>query len=189
MDIRLSWDLFVLVLFIVIVAYSFIIGRDNTLKVILGTYVSAIAADAVGNLFDTYLNGSALFMQILNMASVNNEQEAMILVKVLVFVGFVIMFAVRGAFEVRTSDDRSGVVRIVLLSIYAVMSAGLIISIILVFVSGVSLVGGGNLDTTDNALRSISDKSQIIRLLLNNAYLIFSLPALTFIAHSLYTKE
>ena len=51
MNIELSWDLFVLVFFVVIMAYSLIIGRDNTLKVILGTYVAALTADAAGNLF------------------------------------------------------------------------------------------------------------------------------------------
>jgi len=30
-------------------AYNLIIGRDNTLKVILGTYVAGFAADALGS--------------------------------------------------------------------------------------------------------------------------------------------
>ncbi len=51
MNIQLTWDLFILVFFVVIVAYSLIIGRGNTLKVILGTYVAALAADAFGNIF------------------------------------------------------------------------------------------------------------------------------------------
>lgn len=189
MNIILSWDLFVMVLFIVIVAYSFIIGRDNTLKVILGTYVAAIAADAGGNLFQTYLSGSAIFMNILKLASVGNELEAVILVKVIVFVSLVILFAVRGAFDVSTSNDRSPIIRIVLLAIYAVMSAGLIISVILVFVSGSSLIGGANTESVSSALESLYSKSKIIRLLLSNAYLLFFVPACTFLVHSLYTKE
>lgn len=189
MDIRLSWDLFVMVFFIVIVAYSFIIGRDNTLKVILGTYVAAIAADACGNIFEAYFAGSAVFLKLLQFAAVGNEQEAVILVKVIVFVTLVILYAVKGAFEVRTVDDRSSIIRIVLLVIYAVMSAGLIISVILVFVSGVSLVGGGDSETTSTALRSLYTRSKIIRILLGNAYMFFALPALSFLIHSLYSKD
>jgi hypothetical protein len=64
MNITLSWDLFVVVFLVVIIAYSLIIGRDNNLKVILGTYVSMIAADASGALYAQYLSGSALFMKI-----------------------------------------------------------------------------------------------------------------------------
>ncbi|MBD3331054.1 hypothetical protein GF354_06055 [Candidatus Peregrinibacteria bacterium] len=188
MNIQLSWDLFIMVFFVVIVAYSFIIGRDNTLKVILGTYVAAIAADASGNLVGEYLGGSALFMKLLQLASVGSEQEAVIFVKVMIFVSLVILYAVRGAFRVSTVDDRSAPIRIMLLILYSVMSAGLIISCILVFVSGVSLIGGGG-DLTGTALWSMYSKSRIIRFLLTNSYILFSLPALSFLIHSLYTRE
>lgn len=188
MNITLSWDLFILVFFIVIIAYSFIIGRDNTLKVILGTYVSMIAADTGGSLFGQYFSGSALFMKLLKFAAVGNEQEAVIFTKVAIFVVFVILFAVRGAFEVNTVADRSAPIRLVLSAIYAVMSAGLIISAILVFVSGVSFVGGGA-ETTDAGLWDIYNKSHLVRTMVRNSYLWFSLPALSFLIHSLYTKK
>src|SRR3989339_475016 len=109
MNIQLSWDLFVLVFFIVIVAYSFIIGRDNTLKVILGTYIAMIAADSLGNIFGASFSGSPIFMKMLESASVSNDQEAIVFVKVLLFVVMVILFAVRGAFSVRTVDDKSAI--------------------------------------------------------------------------------
>ena len=97
----------------------------------------------------------------------------------------VILFAVRGAFAVDTDDDRSSVVRLGLSVIYAVLSAGLIISVILVFVSGVSFVGGGNAETTTSALWNMSTKSQLIRTMLQHTYLWFFLPALAFLIHSL----
>ncbi len=186
MDIRLSWDLFVLVFFIIIVAYSFIIGKDNTLKVILGTYVSILAADAIGSLFGQYFSGSALFMKILESASVSTDSEAVVFIKVIAFVVMVIIFAVKGAFSVDTVNDKSGVVRLSLNAIYAVMSAGLVISAILVFVSGVSFIGGGSSQTTRTALWEIYSQSEIIRGMLTHAYLWFSVPAIAFLIHSLY---
>lgn len=189
MNIQLSWDLFVLVFFVVIVAYSFIIGRDNTLKVILGTYVAALAADAAGNLFAGYFSGSVLFTNILKMAEVNSDSEATVFVKVLVFVILVILFAVRGAFQVQTTDDRSAAVRLVLAIIYAVMSAGLILSIILVFISGVSFIGGGSPDTTTTLLWEISSKSRMIKTLLDSSYFWFFIPAIAFLIHSLYSTK
>jgi hypothetical protein len=189
MDIRLSWDLFVVVFFVIIVAYSLIIGRDNTLKVILGTYVAALAADACGNLFGLYFSGSELFLKILKLAAVGSEQEAVVFVKVLVFVVLVILFAVRGAFEVQTVDDKSAAIRMVLSGLYAVMSACLIISAILVFVSGVSFIGGGSPETTGSALWGIYNKSQLIRLIVNNSYILFAVPALSFLVHSLYSTK
>ncbi len=191
MNISLSWDLFVIVFFVVIVAYSFIIGRDNTLKVILGTYVSIIAADAAGSLFATYFAGSALFLNILKFASVSNEQEAVVLVKVTIFVVLVILFAVKGAFEVDTVDDRSAAIRMVLSVIYAVMSAGLIISAILVFVSGVPLISNnvGAITVANGGLWDIYTKSALIRNIVQHSHLWFSIPALSFLIHSLYTDH
>ena len=188
MNIDLSWDLFVVVFFVVIVAYSFIIGRDNTLKVILGTYVAMIAADAGGNLFADYFSGSAVFVKLLDFASVGNEQEAVVFVKLAIFVVMVILFAVKGAFEVDTVDDRSALIRLVLSVVYAVLSAGLIISTILVFISGVSLVSGGDF-AQGNALWGIYDSSEFVRSIINNSHLWFSLPALSFLIHSLYTHK
>jgi len=189
MDIQLSWDLFVLVFFIVIVAYSFIIGRDNTLKVILGTYVAAIAADASGNLFGIYFGDSTFFSKILSMVSIGNAEEVVILVKVLIFVGLVILYSVKGAFAVKTIDDRSSIIRLVLMGLYALMSASLIVSVILVFVSGISLVGSGNAESAQAALRSLSERSEMITFLLNNAYFLFAIPALSFLIHSFYSKD
>ncbi len=189
MDIQLSWDLFVLVFFVIIVAYSLIIGTDNTLKVILGTYVSALAADAMGNLLGHSLSGSEAFVGILNFASMNSEEEAVVFVKVLLFVTMIILFAVRGAFEVDTIEDRSAPMRMALASLYAVMSAGLIISVILVFVSGVSFVGGGSSETTGTALWDLYNQSEMIRSILSNAYLWFSIPALAFLVHSVYSTR
>ncbi len=188
MNIHLSWDLFILVFFVVIVSYSFIIGRDNTLKVILGTYVAALAADASGSLFEKYFSGSELFVRILKFAALGTEDEAVIFVKVLVFVAFVILLAVRGAFYVSTADDRSGAIKLVLSGIYAVMSAGLIISVILVFVSGVSFVGG-NTEAAGTSLWSMYSQSNFVRSIVSNSYLWFSVPALSFLIHSLYSTR
>ena len=189
MDIRLSWDLFIVVFFIVIVAYSLIIGRDNTLKVILGTYVAALSADAAGNLFGKYFSGSEMFIKLLKFAQLGNESEAVIFIKVIAFISMVILFAVKGAFFVETLSDRSGPVRFVISLVYAIMSAGLVISIILVFVSGISFIGGGSTETTQGALWSIYNQSQFVRSIVSNSYFWFSAPALAFLVHSLYSKK
>jgi hypothetical protein len=189
MNISLSWDLFVLVFFVIIVAYSFIIGRDNTLKVILGTYIAALASDAFGNFFSLSFGESTLFVKLLNIAGVETGSEAVVFVKVLIFVTLVILFAVRGAFEVNTTEDRSAGVRMIISLVYAVLSAGLIISIILVFMSGISFVGGGANTTTTSALSDLSNQSRLIKSMLNYTYLWFSLPALAFLVHSLYSTK
>lgn len=189
MDIHLSWDLFIIVFFVVIGAYSLIIGRDNTLKVILGTYVAALAADAGGSIFGKYFSGSELFLKILKFASLGTESAAVVFMKVLFFVTLVILFAVKGAFFVQTSSDRSGPIRFIISMMYAFMSAGLIISVVLVFVSGVSFVGGGNTQTTGSALWTIYSQSQMVKTIVGNSYFWFFVPAFAFLVQSIYNKK
>jgi hypothetical protein len=189
MNIQLTWDLFILVFFVVIVAYSLIIGRDNTLKVILGTYVAGLAADAFGNIFGASLAGSAFFGEMLTTTSMASEQEAIVFIKVLAFVTMVILFAVKGAFEVNSDENKPAVIRLFLSFIYASLSAGLIISVILVFMSGVSFIGGGSEQTTTTALWGLSNQSRLIGIILNNIYIWFAVPALAFIFHSFYAGK
>ena len=170
-------------------AYSLIIGRDNTLKVILGTYVAALSADAGGSLFAKYFAGSEVFVNLLKFAQLGTEYEAVIFVKVLIFVALVILFAVKGAFYVETVDDRSSLIRVVLSLLYAAMSAGLIISIILVFVSGVSFIGGGNNQTTGSALWEVYNQSKLVHSMILNSQIWFAVPALSFLIHSLYSDS
>lgn len=189
MDIHLSWDLFIIVFFIVILAYSLIIGRDNTLKVILGTYVAALAADAGGSIFGKYFSGSTMFLNLLKFASLGTETAAVAFIKVIIFVAMVILIAVRGAFFVQTTADRSAPIRFLINMMYAFMSAGLIISVILVFVSGISFIGGGNAQTTGTALTSMYNESRLVKILVENSYVWFFVPALAFLIQSIYNKK
>lgn len=188
MNLQLTWDLFVLVFFIVIISYSLIIGRDNTLKVILGTYVAGFTADALGNLFAMYFAGTPILGEILKVSEFGTETEAIIFVKVIVFVGMVILFAVKGAFSVDVEENTSGTMRLFFSALYAVLSAGLIISIILVFVSGFSFVGG-EVIAADNALLKLSKQSVMIKSIVSHSYLWFSLPAIVFLFQSFYKKK
>jgi hypothetical protein len=189
MDLQLSWDLFVMVMFVIIVAYSLIIGTNNTLKVILATYVAAIASDATGNMLKGLIGSSPTLESILEIASVSGESESIVFIKVLCFVGMVILFAVKGAFDVETIEDRSTPVRMIVNVMYAVASAGMIISVILVFVSGVSFVGGGNPVTTGTALYDIYTNSRFINSIISNTYLWFAMPAFAFLVHSWLSRK
>lgn len=186
MNLQLSWDLFVLVFFIVIASYSLIIGRDNTIKVILGTYVALVCADAVGGLLSHYFGGTVMLLQMAKEASFSGEQQAIIFTKVIVFLLMVILFAVRGAFDVQTSRVR-GLVGLMLHLFYAACSAGLIISSVLVFVSGVSILGGGGV--VSDALKGLTDNSFLVYNMVYYHNIWFALPAAAFLLNSFGTEE
>jgi hypothetical protein len=92
MGLELSWDLFIIVFFGIVVAYSFIIGRNNNLKVILATYVAALAADAVGNLFANTLAMSESFMKLMKIFYITTPIEAVVLVKIIFFMTVIILY-------------------------------------------------------------------------------------------------
>lgn len=141
MNLHLSWDLFILVFFAVVIAYSFIIGRNQTLKVILGTYVAILCADGIGNIFAKYFVSSKAFLKVLSFFSIGNEQQAVAYFKVLILLVLIVFIAVRGLFQVEASVDGPPAARFAELITLGVLSGGLMISAVLVFTSGASLIG------------------------------------------------
>jgi hypothetical protein len=181
MDLQLSWDLFIVVFFVVISAYSLIIGRNNTVKVIIGSYIALVAADAIGEIISHYFLGTQMFVLLTKEAQLGGAEESIIFTKVLVFLFLVILFAVRGAFVVDTYRG-NGALSLIFHLIYSILSAGLIISTILILISGVSVIGGGSL--VSEALTSLTDKSYLVRNMVYYHKLWFAGPAIVFLLHS-----
>lgn len=182
MDLRLSWDLFIVVFFVIIAAYSLIIGRDNTIKVILGTYVALVCADAIGGLVSHYFLGTEVFVAMMKEAQFDGAGETIIFLKVLIFVLMVILFAVKGSFDVMLPRQR-GPVGLVLHLFYASCSAGLIVSTILIFVSGVSIIDGGGV--VKEALNGITKESYLVESVVYYYNFWFAVPAVAFLLNSL----
>lgn len=142
MDLRLTWDLFILVFFGIIIAYSFILGKDATLKIILGTYAAALAADAAGNLFGKYFATSKSFLSAMSSLGLGGEKDAAIIAKVAIFIILIILLTIKGSFTVEAHGGRSGAMRALLTGVYGFLSAALIVSTVLMYVSGISFITG-----------------------------------------------
>lgn len=187
MNIQLSWDLFILVFFAVVVAYSFIIGRNQTLKVILGTYVAILCADGLGNIFAKYLAPSQGFLRLMKLFAIGSEDQAIIFFKVLIFLVLIVLIAVRGMFNVDSDEHGSMSVRIVIMFLLGLMSAGLMMSTVMVFISGASLIGtditGGNIIT------EVYNNSRLVRIMVDFANIWFFLPGVVFIVLGILHKK
>ncbi len=184
MNITLTWDLFVIVFFAVIVAYSFIIGRNQTLKIIISTYIAILTADGLGNVLEKYLSPRALnfFFPRLDFAT------ATIVIKILIFVTVIVVLAMRGEFQVNLSEGHTRTIAMIINGLFGVLSAGLIVSTILFYMSGGSflqLTGG----VTNEAIVSIKRDSTLVRNLIDFYNLWFSLPAIAFGVASFWKKS
>lgn len=185
---KLSWDLFVIVVFAVIMAYSFIIGKSNTLKVIIGSYIAILTADGLGNLFKQYLLSSKQVVLFLKFFGLGGEDKTMILVKVLVFILAIVVISMKGNFEVHDNGSRGGIIGLIMNLIFGFLSAGLVISTLLIYVSGASFVGG-TVSILNNTLAAAYADSQMVKLMIDNYNFWFALPAVSFLITSLFNKK
>jgi len=187
MGLELSWDLFIIVFFGIIVAYSFIIGRNNNLKVILATYVAALAADAVGNLFANTLALSESFMKLMKIFYITTPIEAVVLVKIIFFMTVIVLLSVRGAYSVSVINNGSAGLRMMINLVFGFLNACLIVSIALVFISGASFISGGM--GASPAFQDIYNQSHLAKILVDHYSVWFLLPAGAFIGMSFATTK
>jgi len=188
MNVNLSWDLFIIVFFGIIVAYSLIIGRNNNIKVILATYVAALFADAVGNLFGKTLALSDNFMKLMRLFYVSSAEDATALVKIVMLVVIIVLLSVRGNYNVDVRADGPPGLKLGLNILFGFLNACLIVSIALIFVSGSSFIVGDPV-ATSSAFQDIYNQSNIARILIDHYSIWFMLPALGFLGISLFTQK
>lgn len=179
-NIRLSWDLFVLVFFGVVIAYSFIIGRNQTIKILIATYMAALTADGLGNLFQTYVIPAAPTLQ--GEAGV----QALVLLKIFVFVLTIVLVAIRGGFSVDLAPENSVVTRILANLSFGFLNAGLMVSTLLVYLTGGSFVMG----TAHTSLQTnLYAQSQFIQTIVDHYDVWFALPALAILLVSFFQGQ
>jgi len=186
MNLNLSWDLFILVFFGVVTAYSFIIGRNQTLKVITATYIAILCSDGLGNLFAKYFASSEAFLKLLKLFSIGNSDQATAFFKVLILIVLIVIIAVRGLFTYDAGDSRPVSIRLAIVLVLGILSAGLMMSAMLIFVSGSSLVttvmGGG-------VLTDIYNQSRLVKIMLDYSNFWFFLPGLVLVFLSIFHKK
>jgi hypothetical protein len=179
MEINLNWDLFIIVFFLIIVAYSFLIGKNQTLKVILSTYIAILTADGIGNLIQRYLigdDGGGVIVAF-------NDSSAFVVMKISIFVIITLLLATRGAFDIEIGKSKSNFFAFAISLGFGILSAGLIISTILMYISGYSLITA--IEAPLNPMADVASISSFVRLMTENYSLWFSLPAIAFIMASM----
>jgi len=185
MDLKLSWDLLILILFAVIIAYSFIIGRNGTLKIIISTYIAILAADAFANLSEKYIFGQRPLLNLFTLTE--NTGDILITLKILVFIFTIVILTVRGCFIIDLIEENSSIMRIAYTSLFGFLSAGLIVSTLLMYISGHSLVSG-TLNIMNESVATMYQKSIFMQQMIDNYNYWFALPAICFVLIS-FTKR
>jgi hypothetical protein len=185
MQINLTWDLFVIVFFSIIIAYTFILGRNQSVKIIIGSYIAILTADSIGNLLERYFMGDKPIIRIFQTTT---EGSSLTILKIVIFILTIVLITTRGKFQINMSNSTSPIIKLMMSFAYGVLSAGLIISTIFIYASGASLVQVSSTIMND-AMMTIYKQSQLVRLMINNYNVWFSLPAIAFVISSFFGED
>ncbi len=185
MQINLTWDLFVIVFFTVIIAYTFILGRNQSVKIIIGSYIAILTADSIGNLLERYFMGEK---PIIRVWETPTEASSLIILKIIIFIFTIVLITTRGKFQINMNNSSSAMARLIMSFAYGILSAGLITSTVFIYASGASLIQESNM-IMNEAMMTIYKQSQLVRLMINNYNIWFSLPAIAFVVASFFGDE
>ncbi|HVW66801.1 MAG TPA: hypothetical protein VHA78_03650 [Candidatus Peribacteraceae bacterium] len=172
MHVTLSWDLIVVVFFAIVLAYSFIVGKNESVKIIIASYIAIVAVAAIGNLLDMGLGGSQSMMQMLGFSLDKNTLST---VKLILFVAVIIFLAIRGGFEMEYAKDIDGVWEIVLTAGFGIATAGLLLTALLTYIGAEPLLDP-NLGSAP-LLQPLLEESQLVGYMVQYQAVWFALPA------------
>ena len=175
-NITLSWDLFIIVFFAIVVTYTFIIGKKESVKVIIATYIAIVAVQGIGNVFLRI--GSEAGLTGAGMLGVSSTTPVLSIFKLVLFIILMILLTIRAGFSVQYAKE-SALVNVIVTSLCGIATAGLLLSTLLTYASSLPI-----LDTQVPQLASLSpiiQQSVLMQLLLFNQDLWFAFPALVLI--------
>lgn len=183
MNIQLTWDLFIIVFTAVITAYSFIIGRRQTIKIIMSVYVAFLAADGLG-----YFIKETLGFRLPALAFGFDPINASIFTTLLLFIIFIVMLARHNSFDILIDDEDSGMAYFLTTSYTSILCALLMVACILFFLSGNSFT---MLESATNPglISSISVQSDIARWIVTYFHVWFFLPAFSLMFFTFVQKK
>jgi len=176
MDLTLSWDLFVIVFFGIVMSYSFIIGKHEAVKIIVFTYIAIVAGMAAGNLLEQLSDSSA---SLLSSFGLSIDISILDSTKLVIFIATIILLAIRGGFDVEYGNDDNNLVNTVLTGVFGFATAGLLLTTLITFIAGAPLLDAQLAQAA--ILSPIIQQSNLMQIMILYQNLWFVLPALLLI--------
>lgn len=184
MSLTLSWDLFVIVFFAIIITYSFIIGKHESIKVIIATYIAIVSGQAAGNILESLAGNPQPWLTNLGL-SINLTILGS--TKLVIFVATIILLDIRGGFEVEYGKDGNGLADVLLTGLYGFATAGILLSTLLTFVAGAPLLDSNLANAA--SLSPIIQQSRLMQIMVYQQDLWFSFPAVLLIVVGIVSRE
>lgn len=186
MNLTLSWDLFIIVFFALVITYSFIIGKKESVKIIIASYIAIVAVQGIGNVAERIVGFSAT-QSLLGSVGIPLDATAMSIVKLVLFITVVVFLAVRAGLHVQYAKDAGTAMNIAMTALCGFATAGLLLATLLTFIAGAPLLSMHV--TATPALEGILAQSTLMSIMLENLDLWFTLPAAVLIAGGFLSNQ
>src|SRR5262245_53694097 len=115
MNLTLSWDFFIIVFFALVITYTFILGRKESVKIIISTYVAIVAVQGLSSILER-LTGYA--GGLLTMFGLGTDIATLSLLKLVLFISVFIFLAVRAGFDVVYTKDGNAVINSIVTGVF-----------------------------------------------------------------------
>ncbi len=182
--ITLSWDLFIVVFFAIVMSYSFIIGKDQSMKVIIASYIAVIATQGIGNVL-TRLIGTG--QEIFQSVGIPLDITLISLSKIFFFALCIIIFVTRSGIEVEHNKGSGTILSIVYTGLFGFSTAGLIVSTVLTYAAGNGILDSAIVNS--GTIAPLIQESTLMQLMVLNQDIWFTLPAFLIVAVGLVHSD
>lgn len=176
-SLTLSWDLFIIVFFAIVMSFNFIIGKDRSMKVIIASYIAIIATQGIGDVLTRLMGKSGQAFQSIGIPF---DITLMSLAKIFVFALCIIIFVTRSGIEMSHSKDTGTILSIVYTGLFGFSLSGLIVSTVLTYAAGNGILDSGIV--TSGAIAPLVANSTLMQLMILNQDIWFTLPAFLIVA-------
>jgi hypothetical protein len=179
MEFVLTWNLVLLGGLILLFAYNFLLGQNATIKLILSMYIAVLTADGVARLFQEAMVVLSPGLQAL---IGSGSVKFFIFLRIAIFLLAIIIFVIKGGFHIHLEKHNHWAARTIIHGAFAILSAILFVSTILIYLSGSSFAEG----IIYASKISIYQESLIAQMLIDYYQIWFSLPAIGFLLTSFF---
>jgi hypothetical protein len=180
LQLSLSWDLFIVVFFAIVMSYSFIIGKHQAMKIIIASYIAIIATQGLANVAIRLVGSSdAIFAS----TGIPIDSTMIALGKIFLFAVCIIIFVIRSGVEVSYEKEAGSILNMVYTGFFGFSTAGLIVSTILTFAAS------GGAVATQGLIGPMAHGSVLVQLMILNHDIWYMLPAFLIIAMGFLHNE
>lgn len=170
--VALSWDLAIVVFFAILMSLGFIIGRNQTMKVIIAAYIAVIALQGIGSVLIRLTGGGSGFFGSIGIPI---DPTLVSLGQIFFFLLCVIVFIIKSGVDISHKNDAGSIMMMIYTGLLGFSLAGLIASTILSYAAGNDVLTSGFLATI--AIGPLLKQSTLAELLILNQDLWYALPA------------